>query len=758
MAFRCIRLPTAHCPPRNLVMNIPRLLICLLAGLSATLLPGQKTKIAEVRPFDGVPALWVDGQPRLPFMYALTHVVGGRWSWEELPSHNLGNACDAGIRLYQVDLWFEDIWLKDRKNLDIDLARRQLRGVLDACPDAGIVVRLHVNAPMWWNRANPDECVQFANDTLEKFPEGLPFNHEDGDIYRGLRASLASGKWRREAGRRVVEFCKKLARTREGRAVIGIHLSCGVYGEWHPWGFVRNEPDVSPPMQAAFRKWLKNRYPSGQALQTAWSDTLVSFHSAAAPDTTARRCCGDGFFRNPAQEQRVIDFYKCQQEVIADDIEFFCRTVKENWPRKLITGVFYGYYHFSLCRQAMAGHLEVERLLASPWIDYFAGPTSYNKPSRESGGSGLQRSIVQSVLRHGKLWFDEVDNGYLQNKFESDFVRSRPLGDSAYLTVLQRSLWLPLMQGCGLWLYDFGPRRNTGWWDGEMYRQEFRRTLDFFSKDFQLKKPAPAEVLAVWDTESFYHVENKATKTCEKGLDAAAEDLQRCGIPTDHTFLFDLPQIDLRPYRVILFMVAWKLSPEQRRFIRDSVAREGRTLIWNYLSGYSDGRHTGRANIEALSGISLAKVTPPDTIRWLAADSTFTGVERIDPFFTIADSAAEPLGFLARINVPVIGRKKMGTFTSVYTGVPLHGAGVFRALLREAGCRVINERDDFTFEKNDLILLHFQEKNPVRLHLRNGYQLDLKVPAPATLLLHAERGEPVLPGAFQSFIKITRPE
>lgn len=730
----------------------------MLAGLGAALLPAQKIKTAEVRSFDGVPALVVDGQRQLPFMYALTHVVGGRWSWEELPAHNLGNACAVGIRIFQVDLWFEDIWRKDRHDLDMELVKRQLRGVLDACPDAGIVVRLHVNAPLWWNRANPGECVQFANGPLEKFPEGLPFNHEDGDIYRGVRASLASEKWRLESGRRVVEFCKKLARSREGRAVVGIHLSCGVYGEWHPWGFVRNEPDVSTPMQAAFRKWLKTRYGSDQSLRVAWNDMQVTFHTATVPDTIARRCCGDGFFRQPHQEQRVIDFYKCQQEIIADDVEFFCRTVKENWPRKLITGVFYGYYHFSLCRQAMAGHLEVERLLASPWIDYFAGPTSYNKPSRESGGSGLQRSIVQSVLRHGKLWFDEVDNGYLQNKFESDFVRSRPLGDSAYLPVLQRSLWLPLMQGCGLWLYDFGPRRNTGWWDGDMYRQEFRRTIDFFSKEFRSKTPAPAEVLVVWDTESFYHVENKSTKTCEQGLDAAAEDLQRCGVPTDHTYLFDLPRIDLRPYRAILFMVAWKLSPEQRRFIRDSVARDGRTIIWNYLSGYSDGHQTDQAQIEALSGISLTKIPLPDTIRWQAGDKHFTSVERIDPLFSITDSNVETEAVLTGTGRPVVGRKKLGTYTSVYACVPLHGSGVFRSLFREAGCVVLNEKDDFTFERNDLLLLHLKEPGSGRLHLRNGAQLDLKVPAPATLLLQAETGMEVLPQGFPAVINITPPE
>lgn len=724
-------------------MNMPRLLFWLFAVLFAAPALAQKIKTAEVRPFDGAPALWVDGQRQLPFLYALTHVVGGRWSWEELPAHNLRNASADGIRLFQVDLWFEDIWLEGQKHLKMDLVRRQLRGVLDACPEAGIVVRLHVNAPGWWNRAHPAECTQYANAALEKFPEGLPFNHEDGDNYRSLRASLASEQWRREAGKRVQEFCKKLAKCREGRAVIGMHISCGMYGEWHPWGFVRNEPDVSLPMQASFRKWLKTTYGTDQNLQTAWHDSTASLATATIPDTTARRCCADGFFRDPQKERHVIDFYRCQQEVIAGDIEFFCRTVKESWPRPLITGVFYGYFHFSLCRQAMAGHLETERLFASPWIDYFAGPTSYNKPSREAGGSGLQRSIVQSVIRHGKMWFDEVDNGYLQNKYESDFVRSRPLGDTTYLPVLQRSLWLPLMQGCGLWLYDFGPRRNSGWWDSEMYRKEFRRTIAFFSKEFRHKKLAPAEALVVWDTESFYEVENLNSKTCEKGLDAAAEDIQRCGVATDHAYLFELPRLDLGPYRAILFMNAWKLSPEQRRYIRDSVAAGRRTLIWNYLSGYSDGARLGKEKTEELTGISLAKTEQPDTIKWQSGNFTFANLEHIEPFFTISDTATEALGLLSGTAEPVIARKKLKNHTSVYAGVPLHGSEVFRRLFGAAGCLILNERSDFTFAKGGYILLHSKERGLRSLQLQNENRINVELSVPATKLLDAESGKEI---------------
>ena len=717
----------------------------LLFGSLALPALGQKPKTAKIAPLAGAPTLFIDGQPVLPFQYALTHVAGGRWSWEELPAHNLKNACADGIRLYQVDLWFEDIWRAGEKRLDMDLARRQVRGVLDACPDAAVVVRLHVNAPQWWNRAHPEECVQFADGPVEDYPMGLPFNHEDGDIYRTVRASLASERWRRESGERVTEFCRRLARTREGRAVTGIHVSCGVYGEWHPWGFTKYEPDVSVPMQQAFRRWLTANYQTDDRLQQAWNQPGVTLATARVPDTLARRCCGDGFFRDPRQEQQVIDFYRCQQEGIAADIEYFCRLVKQYWGRPLITGVFYGYFHFSLCRQALSGHLEIERLLDSPWIDYFAGPTSYNRPSRSTGGSGLQRSIVQSVLRHGKMWFDEVDNGYIQDKREKDFVRSTPLGDSTYLPVFQRSLWLPLVQGCGLWLYDFGPRRNTGWWDGDMYRAEIRRTQSFFA---QRRGPLPssgADALVVWDTESFYHVENAGGKNCERGLDDAAEDLMRCGVGLDHTYLFDLPKINLAPYKAVLFMNAWKLDAPQRRYILDSVAAHGRTIIWNCLSGYSDGRQTGQKNVEQLTGIALNQAPNPDSILWRLDTFSFKSPERIQPLLVVADSAATLLGYLTDSSgAPVIARKQLPDHNSVYAGVALHGPGVFRRLLREAGCHVWNEKNEPFFLAGPYLLLHTNGEGLRTIHLKSAKPLEINTPAPATLLLEVETGDAVL--------------
>ncbi len=720
--------------------------------LSLAFLPhflhAQRAQTAEIRLLHGQPTLYVNQQPELPFLYALTHVTGGRWSWEEMPAHHLRQMSEVGVRLFQVDLWLEDIWKANEKQLNMALVQRQIRGVLDACPNGAVVVRLHVNAPFWWNQTHPAECVQYADGPVQDSPTGLPFNYEDGDLVRASRASLASVLWREEAGAKLREFCRRLAHTREGKAVIGIHISGGVYGEWHPWGFIKQEPDVSAPMQFAFRKWLTNKYITTKNLQTAWANSGFTLLNATVPDTTERRCCADGFFRDPAREQRIMDFYKCQQSVIADDIEFFCRIVKEQWGRPVLTGVFYGYMQFGLCRQAMNGHLAAQRLLESPWIDYFAGPPSYYEPSRKAGGSGLERVPIRSVLLHGKMWFDEIDNGYLQDKKERDFVRSGPLGDGSYLSVLQRSLWLPLVQGCGLWLYDFGPRRNTGWWDSPLYLAEIRRTLRYFQEKYgksvkELSGPA-ADALVVWDTESFYAVKNVNTKTCEKGLDAAAEALQCAGVALDHIYLFDLKKVGFNDYKAVVFMNAWQLSPEQRRFIQDSVARNGRTLIWNYGAGYSDGEQAGKGLIEQLTGINLQVEKMTIKPVWVMQSDTVENPELLNPLLVVVDQNIEPLAFLKQSNLVVLARKTYPNHKVVLAGVPLQRSTVFRNLLQVAGCQMWTDAYDSLCASNDYLLLHTGSGGKRRLCMKDGKTVELELPKNATRLLDVRTGEEVM--------------
>jgi len=711
---------------------------------TTVLSPAEKS--AEVKLYHRRPTIFINGEPYSPNFYALTHVFGGRWSWEEVPARNLKNFYQIGFRLFQVDLYFEDIWYEGSYELDLAKVQRQVRGVLEACPEAAVVLRVHVNAPFWWNEAHRDECTEYADGPIDNRTYGPPFNNEDGDIDRPLRASLASLKWREAAGEKLIEFCERVASTPEGKAVIGLHVAGGIYGEWHYWGFIEHDPDTGPAMTRYFRHWLQQKYQTDAALQSAWQSAKFTLETATVPDTSERNFTAQGIFRDPSQERRVIDYFTCQQEVVADDIEYFCKIVKEHWPRPILVGIFYGYFHMTFCRQATGGHLFIERLLDSPYIDYLSAPQTYWEPTRKAGGSGNSRGIIESTLLHGKLWLDEIDNGYLQNYQEKDFVRSVQLGDPQYIPVLRRSALFPLMRGIGLWYYDFGPRRNSGWWDSPIYLENIRAEKQFFDRHLHQPYQSVADVLFVWDMESFYYVKNSWTPLCYKLLDQAVEEALHAGAVTDHIYLFDLKRVKLDRYRVIIFMNTFYVTEEQRQFIQKEVAQKRRTLVWNYLPGFTDGERLNLEWVKQNVRMDIQRIEwaekPVVVIEDPAYHYEFEAP--VDPLVVINDPAATPLGYLQGTEQVVFAQKELPTHTSIYATLPLLGTAVYRKILTEAGCHIYNAADDFTYANSGLIMIHTTRGGQRNLHLRNGKKIEIKLEPFSTVLLDAATGQVLL--------------
>ena len=83
---------------------------------------------AQVKVHLGKPTLFINGKPVYAMLYALTDVPGGRWTWEEVPQHNLRAFADCGISVFQVDLFLEHAWMADG-SISMDLAVKQVRGV-----------------------------------------------------------------------------------------------------------------------------------------------------------------------------------------------------------------------------------------------------------------------------------------------------------------------------------------------------------------------------------------------------------------------------------------------------------------------------------------------------------------------------------------------------------------------------------------------------------------------------------------------------
>lgn len=718
--------------------------------LFATLLATAQKKPLEgrVQLHNNRPTIFINNQPVAPQFYALTHAYGARWSWEEVPSRNLKNFCNIGYQLYQVDLYFEDIWYKNSDSLDMDKVRRQVQGVLDVCPDAGVVIRVHVNAPFWWNEANPDECTQYADGPVDNRTYGPPNDNENGDVDRPLRASLASSKWRAAASDKLAQFCRRLAATPEGAAIIGLHISCGVYGEWHYWGFPEHDADTGPAMTTYFKAWLRNKYKTDKALQKAWNSTAWTFENVTVPTKQERDTTSEGIFRNPKLEQRVIDYYTCQQYVVAEDIVHFTRLTKKSWPRPLIVGVFYNYFFMTFNRQASGGHLVEQMILREPSIDYISAPQSYWGGARHIGGSGQTRGLIESALLHGKLWLDEMDqSSYKGGPFGQSFKTTREQD----VAIIRRNLAQSMTRGAGYWFYDFGPYRSSGWWDDTLLLNDIKKQKAVLDDYWQKSYTRAADVLFVYSNETFYHIKNRYTPISSYNIcDQQSSDAFQAGAIMDQIYITDLEKADLKKYKTVVFSNTFALTEKEKKYIKEKVAKEGRHIVYNYMPAYTNGTKNDIKFITALTGIQVTPVVNKGnlSIRSQSKDYPLTGNEEnkdvIYPLLAINDKSTTTLGVDEATGGVMAAKKELKDHTVWFNTYMFKQPQVFRTIFAQSGAHIYGDDNDVFHEGSGLLVLHTKSGGTKNITLKNGKKIMLTVKPESTTYLDNESGAVVL--------------
>jgi len=742
----------------------PALILALALSLTSPAAARQASPApvsSEVRMHNNRPTLFINAVPESPVIYALTDTPGGRWSWEELPQHNISQVCPQGIRLFQVDLWFDHCWRPDG-TIDLTVARKQIAGILQVCPRAAAFFRFHVTAPKWWLHAHPEEWVRYADaEPREESSEGFPRILEE-DNGPAQRVSMASLPWKKEATAKLREFLLALAKTPEGNALAGVQVANGVYGEWHNWGFYHNEPDVSQPMEREFRSWLKRTYGTDQALRDAWNEAHARIDAATVPGMKDRETTS-GIFRNPDREQRTIDYYTCVHELVAENILHFARTVKETWPRPLVTGTFYGYYFSVFGRQAAGGHLELQRLLQSPFIDYLSGPQAYEPEALKLGDPYRSRSLTASIRLHGKLWLDEMDaEPTIPNVRAGNY--DQILGNG--VAAVRRNVLFSATRGVGLWYYDFGvagvdldgfrynARGSRGAWDHSVILEEIRRMKTLVDERLSIPYHSEADVLFVYDTKSFYHTASlRGTDPFSNVMiDYNTLAAFKSGVVFDPVHLEDLTRVDLSPYRVIVFGNVYLLSERQRRFIRDSVAAGGRTLVWYYAPGYLTGKALSAESISALTGIQVTPVSlskPPEVRVAFPADSAFTyvtGKHAVVPLFAVNDPDAAVFGRYTETGEAAVVQKVFRNHRAWYVAVPQTEPGLLRRILHQSDAHVYSRQGDIVYGGGGLLVVHMKEGGAHDIVLRSGKRLTFTLPPGShTLVLDPGTGEPLLP-------------
>ncbi len=607
-------------------------------------------------------------------------------------------AAAAGIHIHSFGIPMP--WPEDGKEPNYSGVVKAFEATLRADPEALFLPRFGMSAPGWWQKAHPDECMHF----------------DDGKIQHECPASEL---WRKESLahlRGLVRFCED----NYGDRMLGYH-PCGQHtGEWfyqRSWEACLS--GFSPAMTAGFRRWLKERYETDEALRAAWRNPGVSLDAAQPPSVEQRRTATHGLFRDPVAERQVIDFHEYKQLAMEEPLEAMARAIKEETGGRKIVTLFYGYL-FDMSGipngPQTSGHLAMERMLACPDVDILCSPISYT--DRQSGGAGLFMTAVDSVRAAGKLWLNEDDTRTYLAAEDAGYGRIDTAEKS--LWVHQRNYGHILPRRMAAWYMDLG---GVGWLNG----QDLWENIGSLRKHYQANVGAPAtfapEVAVIVDERSPFAMASTGTMFRQQ-VYMIRQRLYRMGTPIRVHYLGDLLAGKVPASKAYIFLNAFSLDAEARKCIAETI--NGKTGVFFYGSGFL-GERADDALMSELIGMPVSRVDAEtaevnfveDSHRLLGGidRAPFGSKAKLTPLWAIDGAAGiTPLAVLPSGETLVAAAEDRAGLR-VYIGTTDAPAAFLRNVLKASGVHLYVDSDDVVSADSHFLALTASEEGSKQVTL-----------------------------------------
>jgi hypothetical protein len=685
--------------------------VSLLLGAQSS----ESDKIFQILPHNGAPTLFVNGKP----------VFYGTW-WCAAPEEDdwvradfaRKNAAETGIHIYAFDVGRNE-WAGPGQgrtgHFDFSSVKTRFERILDADPEALFHLRIYLEMNehfrKWWHELYPDE-IEICS---------------DGTTYR---QSFASKIWREQAKDFLRGYIAHLKDIGLAERIISYQVGAGHTGEWvkGKTSMYDLTGDYSSPMQEHFRDWLEKIYKGDVSrLQEAWNSPEVTFQTAEVPAEAEQFRSQHFTFRDPEQEQKVIDYYKCLADLCSDLVIGFCRTVKEASAGKSLAGAFYGYLmelawnagFFSegpdseYSTYQRSGHLGLNKVLRSHYVDFLVSPYSYG--FRGIGGEGCSMLPTESLRLHNKLYLFE-DDTRTHTDTHPAYGRAGNLEETT--AILRRNLAYVLTHGQGIWwLVNKGAVLTSLEPAFEPMLKRFHEIGEFALRTD--RKPS-AEIAVLLDDESFFYETVKNDLDFPLIFKQRLTGLPRVGAPYDVYLLDDFIAGGLRPYKLYIFLNAFKLDDKRRAGLKRELRKEGRVALWIYAPGYINTAPS-LDNMYDLTGFRFSKNQHPwpsylfitefnhPATAGLSQDLFWGTDSRLGPQFYVTDPDAQVLGravFAQGTCQPGYTVKVMPDWISIYVAVPNIPSPVLRGIARYAGVHLYSDKGDVLYATSDLMSVH----------------------------------------------------
>lgn len=439
--------------------------------------------------------------------------------------------------------------------------------VLQANPDAKLIVRLALGMPPFWFDRHPDSEAHIQTQDGKI----LPWQETSSQV-----ATIASDTWRREQAIALRRLIRYIASRPWASQVIGFNLGGGTTEEWFAWACNDNLltevayfSDYSPDSQRAFSSWCARQ-------DLPWRNI---------PPVSARKRAGHEYFGEDASGRQAFAYNRFANEQTARSLCYFARVVKQATQGRSLTGAFFGYVVLLTgeARQSNSGQFGLRIALDSPDIDYISGVPQHLLRQLVHTGYAGQPTAVDSVLAHGKQYVD--DNDLFSWLHEGHWHTTYGDPDPRYAAIEMHRRWMAAeaVRGNPWEWFSLSPT----WHHDTTLMREYGLEARLQRQSLSLDRTPVEEVAFVVDDHSFASLTPTAHAHYAHQLLLGA--LGRTGAPLGVWLLSDIDRLPDRIRFVVVVNAQAARTVDLQRLQR-CLQQGGRTVMVVGMPGLIDGR------------------------------------------------------------------------------------------------------------------------------------------------------------------------
>ena len=440
-------------------------------------------------------------------------------------------------------------WL-DR--LDFAPFDQMIYDITRAMPEARFLLMIDLNSPVW----------------LEHY-----FYHESADSFNNLGKTVHNANWKELTSAYLRSFLK-YAKEKYGERILAYILACGATDEWY---------DYSEGAEDAARTEAWRKY----CLERGMDDPV---------DVPARSCRNHithfGFLRDPEQDKMALEYWKFCNRSIADCIMHFASEARSVIGDSAQLGCFYGYILEKSWKSLVScGHLDYERAMECPDLDFFISPGTYTD-RKIGGGSGFLIPCGSAEIRGKRLLHECDQRTHTNNPYLTPDIQLRVSNawenERSTVAGLKREAALGLIHRTHLWWFDMW----GDFYQGEAVMETLRRIQELWKEYASLPAEDVCETALVVDAESTYLLDQDHPVTPKIHL-GTRNKLNRLGAPFKVYSFSDIPRIrELSRYKLVIFSSLFLLTEEKKRILKEYLCKENRTVLFLGPAGiFNDGKY-----------------------------------------------------------------------------------------------------------------------------------------------------------------------